>query len=193
MAGTPGNASVWAEADIFVTASAATATQITSAATAAAALTTPLTGVAALSAVGLLDGDDGFVEARDQDSNDHYAWGGILVKTSKGKHKRTIQATLLERNAVTFGLLNPGSTYGTPTSGVRENIVKVPSGSDVRAWVFETRDGDKLLRRFARTAELTEVGEQTENEGDLASVQVTITIYPQADKVLYREYESVPA
>src|SRR5688500_3782241 len=62
--------------------------------------------------LGLLS-EDGMSEAREQDSTDHFAWGGIHVRTTRSKHKRTITVTALEDNPVVFALVNPGSTAET--------------------------------------------------------------------------------
>jgi hypothetical protein len=46
--------------------------------------------------VGLLDGDDGFTHTRDQDINDHFAWGGILIRTSRAHFKQSVKFSALE-------------------------------------------------------------------------------------------------
>jgi hypothetical protein len=140
-------------------------------------------------AVGLLS-EDGASESRDQDKNDHYAWGGKLVRTTRSKHKRTIKVTCLEDNLVVFGLVNPGSTAST-TGGVTTRTIKIPK-SDPRAFLLELRDGDITKRRVIPKGEVDEIGEVTLSDSELQAYELTITIYPSADDVLYLDITDDP-
>ena len=73
MAGDPSNARLWADADVYVSFDTEAANP--------ADVDTPFGGDWDL--VGLLDGDDGFTESRDEDVEDLFAWGGILVRTAR--------------------------------------------------------------------------------------------------------------
>jgi hypothetical protein len=118
MAGDATNAALWQNADVYIAAANATApSNVTSA------------WANAWSAVGLLDGEAGFAESREEESNEIYAWGGVLVKKTKSKHKRTIKFVALENNATVFGLVNPGSTR-TTASGVTTSSIKTPTLSE---------------------------------------------------------------
>src|SRR5450756_107330 len=99
MSGTPANASVWADADVYIAAIGSPEPADTS---------TPFSG--AWSLVGLLDGGDGFEQSRSQDVKDHYAWGGILVATSRKNFKLTQKFSVLEDNVATRSLIWPGSS-----------------------------------------------------------------------------------
>ncbi|KUJ69560.1 hypothetical protein ACZ90_10520 [Streptomyces albus subsp. albus] len=68
MAGDPSNASLWTDADVYVG-------PVTAANPANA--NAPFGSDWGL--VGLLDGDDGMPESRDEDTDDKFAWGGILA------------------------------------------------------------------------------------------------------------------
>lgn len=140
-------------------------------------------------ALGLL-GEDGSTESRDDDSTDHYAWGGILVRTTRSRHKRTITVTALEDNPVVFALVNPGSTVAT-AGGVTTRTVKVPT-TDIRAFGFELVDGDITKRKVIPRGEITDVGDVTESESEMTMYELTITIYPDADGVLYYELTDDP-
>jgi len=78
VAGDPTNASLWTDADVYVGPLSATNP---------ATIDDPF-GVD-WGLVGLLDGDEGFSESRDEDKDDKYAWGGILVRTSRAHCWRT--------------------------------------------------------------------------------------------------------
>ncbi|MFI7009969.1 hypothetical protein [Streptomyces sp. NPDC050145] len=135
--------------------------------------------------VGLLS-EDGASEARDEDSNDFYAWGGKLVRTKRSKHKRTITVTALEDNLVVFGLINgDGSTFTTDTAtGVNTRRVKIPR-SEKMSFVLELFDGDVKRRRHIPIGEVTEVGEVALSESEMTAYELTITIYPGDDDTLY--------
>lgn len=179
MAGNADNTAIWEGADVFIGDEGATGPTD---------LTTPW-GVA-WSAAGLLDGEAGFVQSRSEDSSEHYAWGGILFKRTRSKHKRTFKFTALEDNAVVFGLVNPGSVR-TAAAGVRTSAIKVPT-SHRFAVGFETRDGSKVKRRYAGSAEVVEVADITESETDPTVFEITVVIFPEADGTLYHEIETDP-
>ncbi|WP_459249510.1 Ig-like domain-containing protein [Streptomyces youssoufiensis] len=128
------------------------------------------------SLVGLLDGDEGFPETRDEDTDDKFAWGGILVRTSRQHFKLTKSFTALEDNEVTYSLLWPGSS---PTQIVVPRPAKVKIG-------FETREGEKVRRlASALYAEVALDGDHGENESDLESMTFAATIFPTANGVLF--------
>jgi len=141
--------------------------------------------------VGLLDGDEGFTETRDEETGEHYAWGGLLIKKTKSQHKRTFKFVALEDNAVTFGLVNPGSTR-TAENGVITSSVVVPVAGHRFAIGFELRDGSKVKRRYGISAEVEEVGDITENETDPVVFEITVVLFPDEDGVLYHTVETDP-
>lgn len=177
MAGDPTKVGLWINADVYIGAVGATMPIDTD---------TPLD--AGLKAVGLLSGDEGFTESRDEDSSDYYAWGGLLIRKQKSKHQRKIRFVCLEDNLTTFGLVNPGSTRGTadPTTGDVVSTIKVPTTSEL-AVVFELRDGAKIKRRAVKRCTVDTVADITDSEGDMAVYDVTIALYPEADGTLYTE------
>lgn len=178
MAGDTANADLWANADVYI---APTGT------TGPSDVTTPY--AAGWSAVGLLDGAEGLTETRDHDSNEFFAWGGVLVKKTKSKFKRTIKFVALEDNETVFGLVNPGSTRTKDdTTGLTTSVVKVPQSAEF-AISFEVRDGDKIKRRTVLRADVEEIGDIKEGEEDLTVYEITVTLYPEADGTLYTELE----
>ncbi|MFD3517703.1 hypothetical protein [Streptomyces sp. NPDC058657] len=178
MAGDTANVRLWEGADFYVAPVGTTAP--TDIVTALAPAWKP---------VGLLS-EDGASESRDQDTADHYAWGGKLVRTTKSKHKRQIKVTCLEENAVAFGLINPGSTAST-TGGVTTRVIKVPK-TDPRAMLLVLRDGEITKRRVLPRGEVIEVGETTFSDSELSAYELTINIYPAADDTLYLDITDDP-
>ncbi|WP_405061896.1 hypothetical protein OG474_09645 [Kribbella sp. NBC_01505] len=175
MAGDPTKASLWANADVYYAPVGTTAPTDT--------YTAP---AVAWKLVGLLDGDEGMTEARDEDTSEHYAWGGILVKSTRSKHKRTIKFVALEDNDNVFALVNPGSDRAAAdVNGVVVDTVRVPVAQEY-AFLFEVRDGDKVRRRIVKRGEITEVGEIKDSEADLTAYEMTTTLYPESDGELYK-------
>lgn len=174
MSGSTQNARIWTGADVFH----------------APVGTTGPTNLAtslnvAFHAVGLL-GTDGLTETRDEDSTDHWAWGGILIRTVKSKHKRTFKFIALEDNKETFALANPGSTVGAPASGICVRTVKVPT-ENPRAWVFQLADGDDVSRRlYIPKAEAALTGDIVYSEEELEAKEFEVTVYPDDSGVLFQ-------
>ncbi len=181
MAGTPENARIWSGADVYAGPVGTTAPTD---------LVTALN--VAFDPLGLL-GTEGLSESREMDSDDKYAWGGVLVRTRRSKHKRTFTIVALEDNPIVFGLVNPGSEIGAPAAGIVTKTIKTPI-VDERAFVFEMTDGVTVTRRrVVPRGEITNVGDVTYNEDDLASVELTITVYPASDGTLYLDIDDAEA
>lgn len=172
MSGDPTKANLWTDADVYIS------TNLNAALPADA--TTPFGADWQL--VGLLDGDEGFPESRDEDTDDKFAWGGILVRTSRNHFKLTKSFTCLEDNDTTYSLIWPGST---PTR------IKVPKPARVLI-AFETREGEKVRRLItSQYAECTLDGDHGENETDLESATIQATIFPTSDGYLF-ERQNTP-
>lgn len=139
--------------------------------------------------LGLLS-QDGMTETRDETVNDHFAWGGILVRTTRSNHKRSFTVIALEDNPVVFGLVNPGSEAAT-VGDITTRTVKVP-GVDVRAFGLELRDGDITRRRVIPRGEVVAVGDITRSEAAMEMYELTINVYPDGEGVLYLDITDDP-
>lgn len=165
MAGDPLNANLWTEADVYVGDLDAVNP---------ATVNDPFGSDWDL--VGLLNGDNGIVESRSEDTNDIYAWGGILVRTSRNHFKLTRTFTALEDNDVTFQLRWPGSSS-------TQIIVPRPAKKKV-AW--EVREDDKIHRVItANYAEISLNSDVTQNETDLEAYEFLSTVFPTGAGVLF--------
>jgi hypothetical protein len=172
MSGDPTRANLWTDADVYIS------TNLNAALPADAGA--PFGADWQL--VGLLNGDDGFPETRDEDTNDLFAWGGILVRTSRQHFKLTKAFTALEDNDTTRSLIWPGSTA---------TRIKVPRPARVKV-AFETREGDKIRRLItSQYAECSLDGDHGENETDLESATIACVIFPTSDGWLF-ERQSTP-
>lgn len=177
MGGDPSNARIWADADVYV---AFPVDGSLDHVNVPATVEDPFDSTWEL--LGLLDGEEGFTEARDEDVNSHFAWGGILIRKSRRGFELTRTFHCLEsseENEHVFRLRWPGSTS--------EQIV-VPSGDKVERVkiAFETHDGAEVSRMISTfEAEVTVDGDITENETDPAKVPFMATIFPDGDGNLF--------
>lgn len=179
MAGDVANPRIWENADVYVAPLGTTAPADTT-----TALTT------AFKALGLLSESDNLVEHRDEDSTDHYAYGNILVRTKRSKHKRTFILTALEDNPTVWGLVNPGST-ATSTTGMTTRVTKVPV-SNPQAFLIQVKDGGVTKRRMVKRGEVTAVDDVTFSDSDMQGYKLTITVYPDSSGVLYTDITDDP-
>lgn len=180
MAGDTDNPRIWAGADVYVADIGTTAPTTTTGSLAAG-----------WKALGLLH-EDGLTESRSEDSTDHHAWGGILVRTTRSKHKRTFQVAALEDNDEVWRLVNPGSYAegGAQTTTTRH--VLTPT-TDPKAFLFEMTDGTITKRIIVPRGEVTTVGDIVASDDELTAYELTITVYPDADGALYLELTDDPS
>lgn len=174
MSGDTSNARLWQNADVWVAAELTTANP-------ADANTAFGAG---WSLTGLLDGDDGFPESRDEDVTDYFAWGGILVRTGRKNFKLTKKFSVLEDNPTTRALIWPGSTT---------SAIVVPKPVPIKL-AFETRDAEAgiVYRKIvASRAIVAPDGDIDENESDLRKVTLAATIYPDAAGTLFIPQQSL--
>lgn len=161
MSGDTANASFWTDADVYIGDTTATDP---------ADVDTVFGGDWDL--VGLLDGDGGFTLARSEDKEDKFAWGGVIVRTTRKNFKQTVAFVALEDNDVTRTLIWPGSTAGE---------IVVPRPTPIKI-AFEMREGDKVRRLIsANYAEVDVDGDINENESDLTKYTLIATIFPTTD------------
>lgn len=170
MAGDPNKATIWPDADVYTG-----ALDAPNPATAADPF-----GIA-WDLVGLLSGDDGFTQSRDEDVNDRFAWGSILVRTSRRNFVQTVKFVALEDNDTTRALVWPNSDPG-------ELIVPRPQSIKI---AFELREGATVKRLISRLrAEVSIDGDIVDQEGDLTKYELVARIYPDANGVLFDEQKS---
>lgn len=171
MAGNPNNASVWAYADVLIGGLDAEE---------------PADGSPFgpdWDYVGLLNGDDGFSESMSVDSSDHFAWGGILVATTRSNFKLTRSFTAFEDNETVFDLVYAGHDVAFAGDGTYQGDVHVPDLQARFKIAFVTRSGqgdDAQVKRVISKnyAQVEERGDAQESETEISSRQITVAIYP---------------
>ncbi len=142
-----------------------------------------------------LTSEDGMTESREQEATDHYAHGGILVRTTRSKHKRTLQVIALEDNPIVFDLVNPGS-LAVDDGSLTTRTVKVPNQPNPKSFTLDLADGDVIKRRYIPRGEVTEVGDYAITDSEIAAYELTITVYPTTvglnEDVLYLDFTNDP-
>lgn len=187
MAGDVDNVAVWAEADVLIGPETAT---------------DPVAGADFLLTegewdfVGILDGAAGFTESQSNTSTDHTGWGYGTVATTRKDLTITRTFTALEDNETTLGLRydTAGVTFGADTySGSL-------AGRDLQdrfKIAFEVRTGTTIKRMIsANFAQIDSIGDVSENEDGLASMSVTVKIYPDTtsgEPVYWNVYKGAAA
>lgn len=164
MSGDPTNAALWTGADVLVAplGSAVPAT-----------ISDPFDGD--WDQVGLLDGDAGFQHTRSQDKSDFFAWGQVLVRTSRKNFKLQVGMTLLEYNDVTKDIIWPGSTADAL-------VVPVP---EPMLMALQLTEGDRTRRLISAYQVEFDADSFTENESGLSNFPVMATVFPNGDGELW--------
>jgi len=170
MAGDPTLATIWPEADVY---------------TAALGTADPATVEddfgAGWDLIGLLDGEAGFAHAREEDVNDIFAWGGIIVRTSRKNFKQTVAFTALEDNDAVRALVWPGSTSAA---------LSVPRPARIKV-ALETREDDVVKRLIsAFEAEIVINADIVDKEDDLTKYELLATIFPTSAGVLWNQQKT---
>jgi hypothetical protein len=179
MSGDIANPRIWEGADVYV------APLLTAAPT---DVTTPW--AAPWEALGLLS-DDGAEETLESDSTDHFAWGGLLVRTTRNKFKRSMKVVALEDNNVVFGVVNPGSEAETDETGLTTRTFNVPTSNPLM-FGLETRDGDITRRRIIQRGEVATDGTRSISSSDMTQFELTIAVYPDGNGKYYHDLSDDP-
>lgn len=172
------NARIWAGADVMVADVGSTApTDTTSAFD------------AAFESLGLI-GEDGITLSGESEKSDHYAYGGLHVRTTQSKFKKSLKVVCLEDTPAVFDLVNPGSSAATAT-GTTTRTVGAPAANP-KAFAIETVDGDITRRLIIPRGEVSEVGEVTFSDAEMTGVELTIEAYAAEDGTFYIEITDDP-
>lgn len=173
MSGDPTNAALWADADVFLAATIATANPTS--------VATPFGLDWGL--LGLLDGEAGFEEGRSEEKKDFFGWGGFLIRTSRRNFKMTKKFTCYEDNKFVRRLVYPGST---------STQIVVPRHLPIKLG-FEQRDDDRTERLITRRhAVVDDIGTIKDSETELKQFEITVAIFPDSTGVLFDRQTTHP-
>jgi len=138
---------------------------------------------AAFSDVGWLT-DAGLGESGSTNTNVKRGVNGSPIKTIKTDDDSSFTFECYERNAVTMGLIRPGSTPTTAT-GVTTTNVKSNLASNEKAFVLHYDFGAWKRRVAIARGEAFLTGTIQDKPGDLAVLQFRIDCYPASDGTKY--------
>lgn len=118
------------------------------------------------------------------ESNKEVMAAGSLdpIRTILSARTKTFQASFLESlNPVVISLYDDVDIATvlpvSPATKVTYTLPEEPTDNRY-TWVFYTLDGDKRLWSFAPNAKVTARGDDQPQQGDVNSLQMTITCYP---------------
>lgn len=127
-------------------------------------------------------GEDGIAFPSERSTDDVKNFGGDTVKTIQSEFNQTFTVTLMEAlNAsvlkVVYGDNNVETTAATADHGTR-NAVRINSKTlPHKSWVFDTQDGDALVRIVVPDGQVTEVGEPQLVHSGVTQYEVTIKAF----------------
>lgn len=108
-------------------------------------------------------GEDGLTMTINRSTERIRAWGGSTARVVQTEHDVTFAFTLLETNKVTAeAVFGEGNVTETPATATHGNKLDIVVKSDVlphKAWVFNMKDGQKLVRVVVPDGQITEVGD----------------------------------
>jgi hypothetical protein len=185
MSGDTNNVTLWPDADVFIGSVAST--------NPADGVDFALTGSNPWAFAGILDGEAGFGETQNADSNNFFGWGVGIVATGRRNLVITRTFTAIEDNKQSLALRYDTSGI-TFSSGGRTGTL---AGRDLQAkfkFGFQLQKGSTLHRRICKNyAQIETLGDVTEGENNIFSLPVTVTIYPEIDSttgkpIYWQEY-----
>lgn len=136
---------------------------------------------AAFKAAGYV-GDSGLTETTDRSTDKVRAWGGDTVKVLQTEFAVTYAFTFLEtlNSDVLKTVYGDDNVTTTPAGVSAGTLHAVKVNAEVlphKAFVFDMRDGDARIRIYVPDGQITEVGEITYSDEEVAGYEVTVEAF----------------
>ncbi len=137
---------------------------------------------------------DGLVLDVNEDRTVFGAWGALgSVRTQVTQRTRTFKITPLESSPLVTALYD-GVALPTPDAdGAWDYAINDAPGEDLRAWIFDVVDGNKIIRYYIANGEITGRGSITHNQTNMTSYEFTVTAYPDSDGNSVHKFVVQPA
>lgn len=134
--------------------------------------------------------EDGLVVGFDEDSQQFTPWGQTTpFRTVITSSVRTFQITLWETNRTIVKSLmfrQDIDDLAPDINGVIAFSESATATPDRRTFMFDVYDGTTLLRMYVPEGEITDRGDTTYKQDEMAGYEVTISTYPDsAGKTVY--------
>jgi len=129
--------------------------------------------------------DDGLVYGFDEDNQEFTPWGLTApFRSAITKSVRTFNFSLWETSRTTamsvMYRIPAADLTADGTSGLTTYAETASPTPDRRAWWFAIFDGDTARGMYVPQAEVSDRGDVTFKQDELASYEVTLTAYPDA-------------
>lgn len=139
--------------------------------------------------------DDGVTKTENRDSDTIQAGGGdtiAAIQKSYGVEWKFKLAELLNSVAQTaiYGASNVTATAATSTSGAKLAVKGTSATAPHNVWVFEITDGVKKIRIVVPDAQVSDVGDVTFKDDDIAANDVTLTSFPDSTGGYFYQYSN---
>jgi hypothetical protein len=146
----------------------------------------------AFKAVGYI-ADDGVTKTESRDSDTIKAWGGDTIaalQKSFGVEWKFKLAEFLNdvvQKAV-YGAANVTITAATASTGKKMHVIGTSSTPPHNTWVFEIRSDVASIRIVVPDAVISDTGDVTFKDDELAVNDVTLTSFPDASGAYFHVY-----
>lgn len=137
--------------------------------------------------------DSGVVKSENRDSSTIIAWGGDTIAAIQKSFTTTFKLSLAEflngsSQALIYGSAAVTVTAATITAGTKTKVAVSAATSPHNSWVFEIRSGVAKLRIVLPNAQITEVGDVSFTDEDIAANEITLTLFPDSSGNYYYTY-----
>lgn len=137
--------------------------------------------------------EDGLTAAVAEDRTGFGAWGALGdIRTQVTKRTRTFKLIALESSPLVLALYDSVTLPVPDVDGLMAYAITDNPGQDIRAWVYDTFDGDKQIRYYVPTGEITNRTDVVHNATNRTAYEFTITAYPGPDKVSIHKWVLQP-
>lgn len=149
---------------------------------------------AGFKAVGYI-ADDGVTKTENRDSDTIQAWGGdtiAAIQKSYGVDWKFKLAELLnsEGQKAIYGASNVTATAATVSAGAKLTVKGTSAVPPHGVWVFEITDGVKKIRIVVPDAQVSDVGDVTFKDDEIAANDITLTSFPDSTGGYFYQYSN---
>jgi hypothetical protein len=129
--------------------------------------------------------DDGVTKGEKRDSDVINAWGGDTIAAVQKSYGVTFKLSLAEflgagPQTAIYGGTNVVSAAATSSKGNTLKVTATSAPCPHNMWAFEILDDIKKVRIVIPDGQITDIGDQTFKDDDIAANEVTITCFPDA-------------